>query len=458
MKKFFTLSILSLFMCMALPAQTQHNKKVMEAFSDSLKNITASYYAYYRMWEDLEVPVPRRIKPHPECYKLFVPPTYYVAPIEQAFEVHWEPDQKMMNASDSIYYVASDSIVEFEIPNMETAEKKDRWINKILLNYYLQHPGSVMGNELYYADVKAFDDSRISKVPRKETMKDYMQVEHPGKNANAEVDLLVLKPNFWRKSIDASLHFTQHAISDNWYQGGESTNAMLAEVRLESNYNDKQRVKWENSLEMKLGFITAPSDTVHKYKTNADLFRLNSKLGVQAINNWYYTLEATFKTQFFPNYKTNTNDMISNFFSPAQLDLSLGMDFKLEKSKYNLSVSAYPLSYTFVYLKDDALVNPSSFGVDSGNSIANLFGSRINANLKWQIAHNISYTGKFEFFTTYESVRISWENTVEFKLNRYLSTKMFLHPRFDDAVTLTEDNRSYFQIKEMLTFGLTYNW
>jgi hypothetical protein len=51
---------------------------------------------------------------------------------------------------------------------------------------------------------------------------------------------------------------------------------------------------------------------------------------------------------------------------------------------------------------------------------------------------------------------MNWENTFEFKFNRYLSTKVFLHGRFDDGVTLTDDNRTYFQFKEMLTFGLSY--
>ena len=65
---------------------------------------------------------------------------------------------------------------------------------------------------------------------------------------------------------------------------------------------------------------------------------------------------------------------------------------------------------------------------------------------------------KIKYFTTYDKVIANWENTFNFQLNRYLSTKFFLHTRFDDGVTLTEDNKSYFQFKEMLTFGLAYTW
>ena len=227
---------------------------------------------------------------------------------------------------------------------------------------------------------------------------------------------------------------------------------------MSANYDDKQKVQFENMMEIKLGFITAPSDTVHSYKTNSDLFRLYSKLGVKAFEKWYYTLTAEFKTQFFPNYKTNSNDLVSNFLSPMQLKLSLGMDYKLSKDKYNISVFCGPLTYKYVSLRDDDIVNPSAFEVEAGHSKANLYGSELNIDVTWKIRSNITWRSKFYYFTTYEKVLINWENTMDFKLNRYLTTSIFLHPRFDDGVTLSGDNKSYFQFKEMLTFGLSYEW
>lgn len=459
MKRRLTITLLFSVFLLTLSAQGSHNKRVMKAFADSLREMSASYFAYHRLWEDMDAPAPRGVKLKSDYYKLFVPPTYYFSPVEQAFAIDWEPSDRLgMNACDSLYAVRKDSVTVFALPNMEKTAVVDRWVNRILLSYYMEHPDLVMGNEMYFADAILLDDVQIVNTPRQEKVKNYMQVTNPVEKANAENEFRVLKPNFWKKTAAASMQFSQYSISDNWYQGGESTNALLSELKLTANYDDRQGVQFDNSLEIKLGFITAPSDTAHSYKTNADLFRLNSKLGIRAIKNLFYTIAAEFKTQFFPNYETNTNDMISNFLSPAQLDLSVGMDYKLDKKKYKLSLMGAPFSYTFVYISNDKIINPSSFNVKPGHSSANLFGSKITANIDWKITKNISYLTKFEYFTTYDKVIANWENTFNFQLNRYLSTKLFIHARYDDGVTLTEENDTYFQLKEMLTFGLSYTW
>ena len=431
----------------------------MKNFTDSLRELSASYFAYHRMWDDLDAPgPPKSMKLKSDYFKLFVPPTYYNAPVEQALAIEWEPSNHLgMTACDSLIQAKGNQVLVYEIPDMQTTAAVDRWVNKILLGYYLEHPNQVIGNEMYFADAILLDDVQVINAPRQEKMKNYMQVVNPVEKASADA-FKVLKPNFWKKSAAASVQFSQYGISDNWYQGGESTNALLAETKLVANYDDRQKVQFENSLELKIGFITAPSDTVHTWKTNADLLRLYSKLGIQAVKNLFYTIDAKLSTQFFPNYKTNTNDLVSAFLSPVQFETSIGMDFKLDKSKYKLSLMGAPFSYTFVYIKNDDIVNPSSFNVEPGHTSANLFGSKITANLDWKIAKDISYVTKLEYFTTYDKVIANWENTFNFQLNRYLSTKLFIHLRYDDGVTLTEENKSYFQLKEMLTFGLSYTW
>lgn len=435
-----------------------YRNQVVQAFSDSLSELSASYFAYIRMWDDLSSPGPRRVRPNPAFYKLFVPPTYYEAPFREVFELKWTPDMHVMTASDSLYAAKRDFIQLYELPDLETLAAADRWVNNILRNFYLQHPERLVNNEFYLADLKPLEDDMIVKQPRKEKIKNFLRPETPVDNLSAEGDLVVVRPNFWTHKGNGYMQFTQNYISDNWYKGGESTNAMLAGVTLEANFDDRQRLEFENKLEMKLGFITAPSDTVHKYKTNADLFRLNSKLGVKAFKNWYYTLSAEFKTQFFGNYSTNTNDLISAFLSPAQLDVALGMDFKQNKQNFSLSLLASPLAYSFIYIGNDKIIDLTSFNVKQGHRTANLFGSKFTGNLTWKIIPSVVWESKLEYFTTYETVIASWENTFNFVLNRYLSTKLFVHARYDDGVTLTETNRSYFQLQELLSLGLNYTW
>lgn len=433
---------------------TTTERTVLEVFSDTLKEMSDNYFAYSRMWEDLDIPTPK-VKMNVDYHKLFVPPTYYYAPIKQAFELNWAPSIEMgMDAVDSLMVVIKSTEPKYELSQLTKSVETDRWVNEILLNIYLKYPNIIKGNEASFADMKVVSDAHAIVTPRKENIVSY--VMSGNEKTNAEAELLVVKPNFWKYTAAASMQFSQHGISDNWYQGGESTNALNSDFRMTANYNDKQKVQFENTLEIKLGFITAPSDTVHNYKTNADLFRLNSKLGVRAIKNLYYTLSGEFQTQFFSNYKTNTNDLISTFFSPANLKLSLGLDYKLKKNTYDLSILGNPLSWRYVYLANDKIVNPSQFNVEAGKRRASLFGSEITANVTWKIRDNLTYRTKFDYFTTYEKVIMNWENTFEFKFNRYLSTKVFLHGRFDDGVKLTDDNRTYFQFKEMLTFGLSY--
>ena len=433
---------------------TSSERTVMEAFKDTLREMSASYFAYHRMWDDLDIPAPR-VKLNVDYHKLLVPPTYYYAPIQQALELNWKPGDKLeMNALDSLSMVKKNAELHYELPKLTKSVDADRWVNKLLLNIYLKYPNLIKGNEASFADMKVFPDAHTIVTPRKENIVSYVMTGN--EKTNAEAELLIVKPNFWKYTDAASMQFSQHGISDNWYQGGESTNALNSDFRMTANYNDKQTVQFENTLEIKLGFITAPSDTVHNYKTNADLFRLNSKLWVRAIKNLYYTLSGEFQTQFFSNYKTNTNDLISTFFSPANLKLSLGLDYKLKKNEYDLSILGNPFSWRYVYLVNDKIVNPSQFNVEAGKRRASLFGSEITANITWKIRDNLTYRTKFDYFTTYEKVIMNWENTFEFKFNRYLSTKVFLHGRFDDGVKLTDDNRTYFQFKEMLTFGLSY--
>ena len=142
--------------------------------------------------------------------------------------------------------------------------------------------------------------------------------------------------------------------------------------------------------------------------------------------------------------------------SPANIVLSIGMDYKLEKKKANLSVFLSPLAYNFRYVASND-VDVTAFSIDPGHHSFSEFGYKFQSNLKWTIIPSIIWESRLYCFSNYERVEAEWENTFNFVLNRYLSTKLFVHARFDDGVKPLDDH-SYFQLKELLSFGINYRW
>ena len=419
------------------------------AFNKMVGEFRRKYDEMLERWDDIYLII-RGIHVNSDYYKLYMPATYYHAPVEQAFGIDgWKPE---------IPFLRKDSLMSQLPPlaDMCHSVRVDRYINRQLLSFYLDYLNLVRQNEENLVNLEPLRGEKIVADENKKSILDALQFpRHPKKVV--EKDLLVFKPNFWTLTGNGYLQFSQNYISDNWYKGGESTKSFLSGLTLQANYDDRQKIQFENKLEWKLGFITAPTDTLHSYMPNNDLFRLSSKLGYKAFNSWYYTLSAEFKTQFFSNYEANTENLVSAFFTPAELNVGLGMDYKYIKDGVcNLSVLINPLNYTLYSVASDR-VDPTKFNVKAGHKRESIWGSRLESTLKWKIISVLMWESRLSYTTNYEKVLAEWENTFTFTINQYLSTKLFVHGRFDDGVTREEDD-SYFQLQELLSFGLSYTW
>lgn len=92
---------------------------------------------------------------------------------------------------------------------------------------------------------------------------------------------------------------------------------MMGSVTLSVNYNNKQKVKWDNTLEMKFGMQTSKSDSIHSVKPTEDMLRYTGKLGLQAASKWYYTFQLIAQTQWARHYDSNSSTVKSDLFSPS---------------------------------------------------------------------------------------------------------------------------------------------
>ena len=326
-------------------------------------------------------------------------------------------------------------------------------VNAQLLKVYLKRPDLVHGVDSDFIDALPV----VEKPQRVETELVEKVAPVAEEMEVAPVNVFITKPNFWTIKGDYFLQLIQNYVSSNWYKGGESNYSAVGSVTMEANYRNKQRVTWDNKLELKLGFQSSRGDTVHSYKTSEDLIRYTSKLGLQATKRWYYTLQLQAYTQFTRGYKSNDRFVYSNFLSPLNLNLSVGMDYKVEWLKKRLTGNIHlaPLAGNFRYV--ELLALSTRYGLDEGKHTLWDYGSQFTADLEWKISENIKWKSRLYGYTTYKRAEVEWENTFAFQLSKYISTNLFVYPRFDDGAS-RDDRKGYWQLKEYMSIGFAYSF
>lgn len=330
-------------------------------------------------------------------------------------------------------------------------------IDAALMHIYLNRPDLVGTTETELKE--AGNVRRDVEKPLKNQVKLVDKVEGPVIDTPDDVptEISIQKPNFWTKKGDGYLQFMQNFVSNNWYKGGESNYSMVGSLTLEANYDNRNKWKWDNKLEMKLGFMHSRSDSVHKFKSNEDLIRYTGKVGLQAAKNWYYTLQMLAYTQFTRGLKANDLNTYSDFMSPFNLNLGLGMDYKVatKDKKLNGTVNLSPIAVNYRYV--DRLDLGPSYGLDEGKHSLVDFGSQVTADLTWKINDVVSWKSRLYAFTSYKRTEIEWENTFTLRVSKYISANLFLFPRFDDSGK-KDDDLGYLQFKEYSSIGFTYGF
>ena len=278
------------------------------------------------------------------------------------------------------------------------------------------------------------------------------------------------------------LNINQLALS-NWAAGGENSWAGKAFANFSLVYHKR---KFEQKLVGAFAFgISRFADK--RIEKQDDEIDLTYSLSLDSKTQWNLSGVVTFNTQFANGYKyPNDSTVISSFFAPAYLTLSVGYTYKTKNERFQIYTSPFAGKVTFVMNQD--LADQGAFGVKKGyydedghwihgENIAPALGINVITNYKQPIGKNITYTTMLNLFYNYIERRdddrlrldVNWENTFHFVITKYISTILFVHLKYDhnttfpvyeeiDGVQTVVGNKPKLQFKESLGIAFVHRF
>lgn len=247
-----------------------------------------------------------------------------------------------------------------------------------------------------------------------------------------------------------NIQFSQSYV-ENWVKGGQSSIALLSDLRLNINYKN-EKIEWENSIIHKLGVISSEDS---KSRINDDLIDFSSKYGIIASKKWFYSLLFNFKTQVFKGYAKSDLEKetpISAFMAPGYFSMAAGMDYKAK----NFTLLLSPVTSRMTIVIDTATVDQTRYSIPEDKKSVFMVGGSLQNNSTWNISKQIKLTSALNIFYDYfekeEKVQADWDMILDMKINVFLSTRIVSNLRYYES----ESNKV--QLREGLSISFRYNF
>ncbi|MBO5779724.1 MAG: DUF3078 domain-containing protein [Muribaculaceae bacterium] len=376
------------------------------------------------------------------------PAHYYLPMVFDGYEVGLTPDSIKSNAEP----MSDDDPLAWVNNVVDTDKRFRRFKQQYMVSYPQSVPYNINTLPVAPKKFQAYVDPSTAKITVAEINIDQSEVK-------SDVKPVEVKKKYWLSQFNGHVQFSQAYVSPNWYQGGKNNlNILVSAVyNIKLNQTFNPNLLFDNTFSYKLGTNSESEDQFRKYSISEDIFQVNSKFGIKAAKLWYYSATMQFKTQFLNNYTFNTESLKAAFLSPGELNIGLGMTYAYtsKNGKFSANASIAPLSYNLRICTDEKL--RAAFGIDLDRTTVSQYGSNIDAKLSWRIAHNISYNTRLTAFTNYSYIQSDWEHTLAFTINKYLTTQLYVHLRYDSqALPMPDSKWNKFQVKEILSFGFSY--
>lgn len=350
--------------------------------------------------------------------------------------------------------------------------KRIEEIENMRREYYMDYPQKIKLNAL------AFKGNNVIKekvVEQRNPFQELLSTDNAIGIFTPEIEKIRINPVYWLKHGEHRLQLTYNTYSNKW--GSDNNFDLFSNQKFNFNYK-KDKIEFNNLIEWRLQLkqITSVEDkdkeeNKNKGKINIieDYIRTYSNFGIKAFNKWSYSANLEMKTPVFQKF---TNDAVRvkqrSFLSPFEANVGVGMRYATEnvskKSKYrkfNLAADLSVLSVNYKWVRDDS-IKATSFGLEEGKRSNTELGSTFNVNMSYSHNRYTKFSSRVKYFTNYEKVYVEWESSLDFALNNYFSTTLYLYLKYDDGIPYANKNNDktwgYFNYNQMIRFGLTYTW
>ena len=340
--------------------------------------------------------------------------------------------------------------------------RKMQFVNEVRKQYFTQYPDKVTMS-VFNFNSAAIPTTEKDVIEHFNPFRELIKVEKTAPLEAPPVETVKIGRKYWLTSGEHKLQFSQTYFSDNWYKGGNSNLTINNYHIIRANYQ-KDKVRFDNTFEWRLSLYTSPDDTLRSYNIGDDMIRYYGSLGLDAfLKKWSYSTNMEIKTQLFNNYPVNSNTLRSAFFSPLNVNMGIGMRYQLDKKseavrnrRVRLTLDLSPASINFTYVGNKN-VDVLRYGIDAGDKSKFDVGSTLTSILKYDFTRYITWDSRLKYFTSYKNVLTEFENSLNVMLSQYFSTTLYFYMRYDDSAPRDPTYR-YFQINEMVSFGLNYKW
>ncbi len=232
---------------------------------------------------------------------------------------------------------------------------------------------------------------------------------------------------------------TSQTFLNNWAAGGQSSLSGTAYLNLFRNYAEGAWA-WDNNLQLSYGLLNNGIQEGNTVKIDDKIF-FSSVAGKQASENWYYTANVSFLSQFAPGFTVQdgaaTNDKISDLFAPAFLEGGLGMTYK-PNDNFSLTIAPLATKNTIVN-SNNANLRPN-YGLELDQGIRSEFGGSLRANYKRALSENAEWQSNLILFTNYlnnpGNVDTNWENLLALKIAKYFNVNFIVQLIYDHDIQI----------------------